>query len=398
MPARLQQLDRLLQDHDYRGWDPFDLPNAPLFRSLPERWWLPQFALSKAGSRIAPDWLRRALRVPPIEDPKIYACAYFAYRHRDAASRAEEMISRLAALATREADCRAYWGYDYTWATRNGAVNARGASTLVPGAFALFALLDHQVTTGDQGQRGLIEAALDHYRTRHRGEGRSGEFLGYFAGDAVNTHNANLLGCAALSVGGRALGRDDLLRGAARAATATLHAVRPDGYLPYSDHRSGDWTDCFHHLYVVACLTAMERVNPHVDRGAVRDTIARLRRYMRRAFVRDDGLVNYYPESLYPIDPHNYAAAAIFATLFGDEEDLPPRAAEPLLRRIDELMWDSRRGRYRHRRHRRRTDSRLFLRWTQAWMFAALAIVDHERTRSRSSSESTRNLVAQLGN
>ena len=389
IPARLEQLDALLKRHDYRGWDPFDLPNSPLFRPVPDNWWLPQLVLSKAGSRVAPDAVRRLLRVPEIEDPKIYACAYFAYRDRDPAA-ATQMIDRLAALAAPDSS----WGYDYTWATRSGEVNLRGASTIVPGSFALFALLDDHVASRGARNGALITAALDHYRTRHR----SGDFFGYFAGSTVNTHNANLLGCAALTVGGRVLGRDDWLADAAGAAMTSARAVDATGYLPYADHASADWTDCFHHVYVVACLSVLERANPHVDRGELRDTLVRLRRYLRAQFVRPDGLLNYYPGKLYPIDPHNYAAAAIFAVMFGEEGDIPPQSAEPLLRQVDSLMWDDRRGRYGYRLHRRRRDSRLFVRWTQAWMFAALAIVDQERTRSRSSSESTRNFVAQFGN
>jgi hypothetical protein len=374
----VEQLEELLRTHDYKGWDPFDLPNAPLLRALPEGWWLPQLALSKVGSRAVPDWLRRALRVPPIEDPKIYACAYFGYRHwqsPDSGERARQMIDRLVAMAVREPD-GAHWGYDYTWATRARDVNPRGASALVPGAFAIFALLDDMAVTGEGTHRELISRALDYFLERHRRSNRSGAFLAYFPGASINTHNANLLGCAALSLGGRILGRDDLLEIAADAATTSVKAVDAGGYLPYADHPSGDWTDCFHHLYVIACATIIQLANPNVDREFFSDADRRLRRYLRRAFLRDDGLINYYPGRLHPIDPHNYAAAAIFALLLGEEADLAPEAAEPLLRRLDELMWDPRHGRYHFRRSSRMTDSRLFLRWTQAWMFAALSMAN----------------------
>jgi hypothetical protein len=390
IPARQRQLDELLRRHDYRGWDPFDLSNAPLFGALPESWWLPQLVLSKAGSRLAPDWVRRVLRVPRIEDPKIYACAYFGYRHWDSPEsgrHAGQVIDRLAATASREPDGGVHWGYDYIWATRSGAVNPRRASTIVPGAFAILALLDDLVTTGNDRHRDLIAAALDYYATHHKGFGAAGEYLGYFSGAAANTHNANMLGCTAMALGGSVLGRDDWSQTAARAATTTINAVSPTGYLPYADHPSGDWTDCFHHLYVLACTTVLERINPRVDPDLFADARRRLRNYLRTAFLRDDGLVNYYPGRMHPIDPHNYAAAAIFAVLFGDEADLAPADAEPLLRHVDELMWDAARGRYRFRRHRRRVDSRLSLRWTQAWMFAALSLVNEELLRSHRASE-----------
>jgi hypothetical protein len=366
MPARIDALDELLRRHDYRGWDPFDLTNSPLL-PVPENWRWSQLALSKFGSRLAPAWLRRALRVPLIEDPKTYACAYFAYRAQGDAESAGEMGDRLARLASPA------WGYDFTWPTRTSGVNKRGSSTIVPGSFAIFALADDLARSGPR-HRQLLTDAVEHYAVHHRSVGPRGEFLSYFVGGGVNTHNANLLGCTALSVSAALLGRDDWHELAARCANTTLAAVGADGYLPYAEHDAGDWTDCFHHLYVMACLLALARVNPSSDADRLEGVVDRMRAYLRREFLRADGLLNYYPGKLYPIDPHNYAAAAIYAALFGTASDLSPERGEELLAAVDQRMWDEAKRLYLFRRYRHRLDRRYFVRWTQAWMFAALAI------------------------
>ena len=371
---RISTLYELVERHDYRGHDPFDLANSPLLARMPESWHLPHLVLSKFGSRVAPDALRRILRVPSIEDPKIYAVAYFGYRLSglpELAARAELMIDRLAALAERAPDGM-YWGYDYLWATRGTGVNPRGGSTLVPGSFALLALIHASLDARTPARDDLLRAALQHYAIEHRCSNGSGEFLGYFPGTGTNTHNANLLGCVALTAGGRLFGDDDHLRVAAAAAETSVAAVRPDGYIPYTDHPSGDWTDCFHHLYVLASIRALAALNPHVDAAELAATSERLHRYYLDHFQRADGLVNYYPDRLHPIDPHNYAATAIYAVLSGDEHGAA--RAKDLLQRVDGVAWDTRRGRYVHRIHRRRLDNRFFLRWTQVWMLAALCV------------------------
>ena len=365
MSNRIDALDALLRRDDYRGHDPFDLPNSPLL-PVPEHWVRTQLVISKFGSRLAPDWLRRALRVPLIEDPKTYACAYFAYRALGRDDDAAATADRLARLAAPT------WGYDFTWPTRTSGINPRGASTLVPGAFAIFALADAVARGVPHGD--VLARATDHYATRHRSAGPDGEFLAYFAGGGVNTHNANLLGCAALSVAAHVLGRDDWQEVSARCAETTLVRVGDDGYIRYAEHRSGEWTDCFHHLYVMASLLALARLNPELDAERAEAAVERMRAYLRREFLRGDGLLNYYAGQLYPIDPHNYAAAAIYAVLFGSDDDIPSGQAGQLLRVVDERMWDERRGCYLHRRYRRRTDGRVFVRWTQAWMLAALAL------------------------
>lgn len=372
---RVARLKALLKENDYRGHDPFDLPNSPFLSWVPAGATLPQMLLSKFGSRIAPGWVRAALRVPTIEDPKIYSCSYFAHRFLGGADSdrvADEMLSRLSAMARRDDD-GVYWGYDYTWGTRYDGVNPRGASTIVPGAFSMLALA-HDVVCGSSRFGPMLDDAVSYYSTRHFRNGSGGPFLGYFTESTVNTHNANLLGCAAVSVGARLSGRHDQMRVAADAARTSLAAVAADGFIPYNDHPSGGWTDCFHHLYVVAALRLIRLANPLVEGDEFDAAIDRMMTYYRTQFRRSDGLLNYYPGRLHPIDPHNYAAVAIFQVLF-DEDGSGIADARELLRRLDALSWDERKNRYRFRIFARRVDDRFFLRWTQVWMFLALATV-----------------------
>src|SRR5690606_8209035 len=163
--------------------------------------------------------------VPTIEDPKIYSCSYFAYRFLGGAESvrsADAMLSRLVAMARRD-DGGVSWGYDYTWGTRYDGVNPRGASTLVPGAFAMLAL-GHDVVAGSARVRSTFDDAVAYYATRHLRRGASGPFLGYFTGSTVNTHNANLLGCAAVSLGARLGGRSDQMQTAAEATATSVAA------------------------------------------------------------------------------------------------------------------------------------------------------------------------------
>lgn len=377
IPDRLAQLDELLRRSSYRGWDPFDLSNSPLFARIPARSWLPQLVLTKAGARLAGDRVRRFLRVPYIEDPKTYACAYVGYRFGGLPGfreRAEDMVDRIAALATPQSGGRRAWGYGYVWATRSSGVNPLGASTLVPGSFAALTLLHHAVDSGDRRHMGLTEEALDHYADQHACSNSAGPFLGYFERVTANTHNANLLGCVALTLGAVVLNRPDWFEQSAEAAETTVRSVRETGYLPYDDQPSGDWTDCFHHLYVLACARTLARINPRVDGAVFDQAVDRMWQYARRRFLREDGLVNYFPDTLHPVDPHNYAATAIFAVMAGPGAGLPSDYSADLLRRVDAIMWDDDRNAYAYRRRARRADRRSFLRWTQAWMFAALAV------------------------
>jgi hypothetical protein len=323
--------------------------------------------------------LRKLLLVPRTEDPKIYACAYFGYSFMAGSSNAanaRRMLEGIVRIGRRSEDGIS-WGYDFTWPTLSDGVNPRGASTIVPASFAMLALIHETVTTGRDAYLPVLRDALRFYSNRHVRRNGNGPFLGYFTHSTINTHNASLLGCAALSLGGRVLGDDRLLKIAAEAAVTSLHAVDEKGYIRYNDGPSGDWTDSFHHLYVIAAISAISMANPFVDSAECDAVIERMWRYYRETFLREDGEINYFPGTVYPIDSHNYAATAIFAILFGEKFQLGQSFAADLLRRADDLTWESRRGYYIHRIHRKRRDRREFLRWNQAWMFLALAMADN---------------------
>ncbi len=373
---RINQLHKMLAANDYKGYDPFDLLNSPFLQWVPDRPSL-QILFSKFGSRLAPDFLRKLLRVPPIEDPKIYACAYFAYRccgKEEFQPFAREMIRRLVILAKHDYS-GLYWGYDYKWGTLGNGVNPRGDSTLVPAAFAILALVYESVLTQGDTYHEVLRKALDYYHSRHRCQGQDGLYLGYFKNARVNTHNANLLGCAALTAGGHILADDRYFQTAAEAAHTSVAAVQTDGFLPYTDAPSGKWTDGFHHLYVIATLTLIARLNPRVERDIFEITITRLKEYYQRHFLNPNHTLNYYPESPYPVDCHNYAAAIIYSVLFDRAKLMDQIPATTLLQHIDRLTWMPEKQRYLHRIYKYKKDRRFFLRWNQAWMFWALCMV-----------------------
>ncbi|MCP4632924.1 MAG: hypothetical protein GY855_08350 [candidate division Zixibacteria bacterium] len=372
---RIIRLHHLMVSSDYKGNDPFDILNSPFFKHLP--CWHPlMFAISRFGSRIASDRLRKFLRVPPVEDPKTYALAYFGYRilGDEYGSSADLMIERLAKLAKHDQH-GSYWGYDFTWPTRSDGINKRGASTLVPASFALFSLLYETIVCQNEKHIPLVKSGIEYFVNRHLRENSSGRFLGYFTHSKVNTHNANLLGCAVLSLGAQFFGNNKWAEIAAEASYTSLRAVENDGYLPYNDHATGNWTDSFHHLYVIAMLSVIENTNQFIYRDHYANAITRLRRYYKSKFINDDGTIDYFPDKQNPVDPHNYAASIIYGLLFDSGKLMDELDTSELLSRINSIAWSKKSKRYTHRIKDGKKDNRLFLRWTQVWMFLALSTV-----------------------
>lgn len=374
--GRIEKLDSILKDSDYKGYDPFDVLNSPFFSFLPEVFYYPNLILSKFGSRIATDSVRKLLRVPKIEDPKTYSCAYFGYKilgekYRKDASIVLERLVKMGNYSNKKLS----WGYDYTWPTLYDGTNRKGSSTLVPASFSIFSLI-FEILTGDStNYSNKIQEAINFYENGHSCQNKNGKFLGYFINSTINTHNANLLGCTALSLCAKFKGNDKLFDIAVEATNTTLKSVQSDGFLSYNDHKTGNWTDSFHHLYVISCLIAIQQTNPRADSTMLEDLIEKMKDYYIKHFINKDGTINYYPDKVHPIDCHNYATAIIFSILFGNGKLMDKVPVETLFENVDSLTWNEELGRYSHRIHKNRVDNRFFLRWNQAWMFLALSVL-----------------------
>lgn len=360
---------------DYKGHDPFDLPNSLFFKLIPFNWYYLQLLVSKFGSRIAPDWLRKLLLVPLIEDPKTYSCSYFSYLLNGEDSNSNEMIKRLLSISKKD-EIGIYWGYDFNWPTLDGTTNKKGDSTIVPGSFAMLALSVESILKNDEKLNLQLISSANYYISKHLLYNQFKQpFIGYFKHSISNTHNANLLGCASMTLVFTIFEDKEKLKLLAECAKTSIDEIDETGYIPYKDSKDGMWTDCFHHLYVIASLRMLLELNPYIDKDIYQIKINLLENFYKNTFFREDGLINYYKNNQYPIDPHNYAVTSIYNILFLNNN----KFAISLLEKIDSLTWSKNEGRYFHRINKfGKIDKRKFTRWGQVWMLLAFSVVKNE--------------------
>jgi hypothetical protein len=76
----------------------------------------------------------------------------------------------------------------------------------------------------------------------------------------------------------------------------------------------------------------------------------------------------YYDTSLYPIDIHNFAQGVDTFLTLGY-----PDKARSLMERAVDMMWDQKRECFHYQRTRWYTNKIDYFRWSQAWMFYAMA-------------------------
>jgi rhamnogalacturonyl hydrolase YesR len=247
----------------------------------------------------------------------------------------------------------------------------RGAPNLVCTTFAAHALLDLDQQRG--GTRGLTIAASaadylvnELYRT-------DGESVAGFSYPAVSlgpqVHNANLLG-AALLCRVHARTRDRRLLGPAlEAARYAASRQRADGSWHYGEAPTQRWVDNFHTGYNLCALRSIARL---ARTGEFDAAILRGFAFYRAHFFREDGAVRYFHDRTYPIDIHSVAQSIITLMVLRDLEPDNVQLARAVFRWAMDHMWDDR-GYFYYRVLRFGTIKTPYMRWSQAWMLAAMS-------------------------
>ena len=216
------------------------------------------------------------------------------------------------------------WGYPFPWQSRAFYAPA-GTSNLICTAFAAKAL-GCDVT-------GFVEQNLM----------RDG-WITYIPGSETQVHNINMIGAALI-------GRRDCM-------AWSVQRQRPDGSWWYGEAANQRWIDNFHTGY---CLLALREM------GGFEEAAGRGFDFWERTFWRPDGEPLYYHDRRWPVDGHCSAVGILTFLAFGKLAE-----ANRVARWAVENLWDAR-GFFWYQRTGTRVNKLCYLRWTQAWMYYALA-------------------------
>jgi hypothetical protein len=281
----------------------------------------------------------------------------------------EQMIERLKAL--RSDDTQYWcWGYSFPWQTRTVLV-PRWAPNLVCTTFVANAFLD--VYERDRNPQHLdVAVSASEYILNElywSNENNAAGF-GYPLPSVRNqVHNANLLG-AALLCRAYSHSRDRRFLGPALKATRySASQQHSDGGWDYAEAPAYRWIDNFHTGFNLAALRSIGRslrtaeFEAHVKRGMA---------FYRSHFFLANGAVRYYHNRTYPIDSHAIAQGMLTLIDLQDLDTGNIEMARTIFAWAMNNMWD-RRGFFYYRVLRSCTIRTSYMRWTQAWMFLALA-------------------------
>jgi hypothetical protein len=316
-----RKLHEFCAAHEWHGYDPYDGLNSPVARLLP-------------GQTARQVWTQLHRRCPVNLRPlagigstlNAKALALFAMGNSD--RKIQELLASL-----RNSD--GGWGYPFDWQSRVFFAR-RGTSNLICTAFAAKALKCDVA--------GFVEKHLL----------RDG-WITYIASSDTQVHNVNMIGAALL-------GRRDCMEW-------SVKRQRPDGSWWYGEAENQHWIDNFHTGFN---LVALQETNWFPEAAA------RGFEYWDRTFWTREFAPRYYHDRDYPFDVHCSAQGILTYLAFGDLGK-----ANAVARWALENMWDER-GFFWYQRGRWLTNRICYMRWSQAWMYCALAkLIEANETANR---------------
>ena len=394
LETALVKLLAYCRTNDWAGYDPYDALNSKVFRALPflnSR--LPRLVLTQALKR-SPINIRQLLLIPKTQNPKAIALFLSALLkldgigHTDSKATVGLMIERLIALRSQGVPYWC-WGYSFPWQTRTELVPC-GAPNLVSTTFAANAFLDayeHQANA--QYLEIAASAASYIINDLYWVDGSSVGFAYPRPSMRNQVHNANFLAAALLCRVYHHTGDSGLLEPALRVARASASKQAPDGSWAYGEGKSQGWIDNFHTGYNLCALRSIAR---YIGTAEFDECITRGFAFYRDHFFCSDGSVRYYHDRDYPKDIHCVAQALITLITLEDLDPSNRMLAKTALSWALERMWDDS-GFFYYRVHRLKIVRTSYMRWSQAWMLLALAMMVEHPLRERTQETQARSAL-----
>ena len=361
-----------IEREKYLGYDPYDVLQSKLFKQplFKNNKWI-RFGVQQFGKRF-PISIRPLLGVNKSLNPVTlglciqgYSELYkiFPERQQTYAAIIDGLIDRLVKLIP-EGYHGSCWGYNFDWEARYLKVPAYQPTIVATGLISNALFLWYK-TSGSKWAfelcNGASEFILNDINRTYNGDGNF--CFSYSPFDKLKVFNASMKGVRTLSQI-YSVTKDAVLKSTAeKAASYVMSGQREDGAWVYSTQDSGGWVDNYHTGYILDCLdefircTGDQKFIPQMERGFI---------FYRRNFFTDAGIPKFYDRKIYPVDSTSAAQSILTLIRFGELE-LAKKVAGWMIANMQSVN-----GNFYFRKFSGYTIRTSFMRWSNAWMFAAL--------------------------
>jgi len=257
----------------------------------------------------------------------------------------------------------ACWGYDFYWQARNADIPAY-QPTIVATGIITNALFEYYKTSGNSKAKALFLSSADFViKDLNRTVSENGLCFSYSPFDNQIVFNANMKAVRLLAQIYSLSSSEQYKTLANDAVKFVMKFQRDDGAWVYSN-KLNTRIDNYHTGYVLSCLKTFMALTENND---YEDQIKIGFDFYKSNFIDSDNAPKFFHNYKYPIDCT--AASQLIITLLDfDEKELAQKVANYMV----ENMFDEE-GYFYFRQFKNYLIKTPYMRWSQAWMFAALS-------------------------
>lgn len=371
------RLRKYCESEEFRGWDPYDGLNSRIFQAVPfihrntyaRLLWIQLFKRNPVN-------LRRCLLIDKGYNPKGLALFLSGYCRLYKMNPEENLLNTINWLAGKiiEMKSRGYsgscWGYNFDWQSK-AFYQPKYTPTVVASAYVGYALLDaYEITGNDDYKSQAVDVAGFITKDLNRSYHSDGNFaFSYSPNDHTQIFNASLLGSKMLSRIYHHTQNNELIELARKSVAYCCMHQKQHGAWTYGTLPFHQWIDNFHTGFNLECISEYQKYSKD---DSFKENLEKGFRYYMNHFFTREGIPKYYNQSLYPVDIHSSAQLIITLyrmNLLAENTDI----VNKLLNWTIEHMQDKK-GFFYFQKKKHHTIKIPYMRWSQSWMFFALAV------------------------
>ena len=370
----LSKLGKWVEDHDYKGYEPFDGLLSFLRPLTFGNLLLDRLLLQLV--RQSPLNLRPLLGVMP-QDSTIgrgymawgYLGIYKITGNKVYREKAEICLEWL--IKNKSTGYSNYsWGKHFDFAGRGG-IYYKFEPIIVWTSLIGQSFLEAYEILDEKKYLNIVVSLCDWIMELPREHTNSGDCLSYYAFKQSSIHNSNMLGGAMLARTGKLVGNSEYLKVAREAMGYSCSRQLPNGAWYYGEARNNHWIDNFHTGYNLDSLKCYIESSGGEE---FRENLVKGFKYYRETFFEESGRPKYYHNRTYPVDSQCISQSIETLTNFSELDESALPLCCKVARWAIQNMQD-RDGHFYYRQYPFIKAKTPMLHWAQATTYRALSVL-----------------------
>jgi hypothetical protein len=373
--SSLYKLQLYIESNNYKGFDPYDALQSPFFNlPLLRSNKVIRFGTQQLVKRF-PFNLHKLLLIPKGYNPVTLGLCLQGYAYLsqiipesrvDYLKKGKYLICELKSLIS-SGYSGACWGYDFDWEHRYMKIEAFKPTVVATGIITN-GIFEYYKISKDEDAIDLCASAcnfiLNDLTRSYQGENYS---FSYSPTDNTIVFNASMKAVRCLSQVYSVTKKSELIEAAEYAVNYVLSHQQADGSWVYGKQKTTDWIDNYHTGYILDCLDEYYKIS--IDPVVMQSIKAGFGYYVKNLF-ESNRLPNFYSTRMYPLACTAASQSLLTLTRFNNLE-LAINVANYMIN----YMQDKKQGYFYFRKFKYYQIKTSYMRWSNAWMFAALAFL-----------------------